>query len=142
MKPRAADIANHLAFLVQTHNLSAASLKTRRAAINSILDTKSSKSTASDPLITGVLKGNSQPISPSFDPKWDLAIVPNFLKGPRFRDNKLLDDVSLTYKTAFLVALASGRRTSEITNKSCIKGHFIKAPNHSLTLKFLPEFLT
>ena len=143
LKPRTADLANYLAHLAQAHSLSAASLKTHRSAIASVLATRGSRALASDPLITGVLKGiaNSQTRKRQFLPKWDLAVVLNYLKGPKFKDNKLLDHELLTYKTAFLTALASGRRASEISNLSGIKGDFILSPGRSLELKFLPDFL-
>ena len=61
MRPKPGDIANHLADLAQAHNLSAATLKTRRAAIRSVLSAKGDKAIATDPLVSAVLKGARQP---------------------------------------------------------------------------------
>ena len=104
MRPEPRDIANHLAYLAQTLNLSTATLKTRRAA-------KGDKSIASNPLVSAVLKGiaNMSHKTKTLTPKWDLAVVLNFLKSPTMRDNKSLDFKFLILKTVFLVALASGR---------------------------------
>ena len=143
MRPRPGDIANHLASLAKTHNLSAATLRTRRSAISSVLASKGGESVAADPIISSVIKGvaNLQHKTPRGLPKWDLAVVLNYLKSPKFRDNKLLSFDLLTYKTVFLITLASGRRASEVNNLSGIKGDIAKAPGGALTLRFLPEFL-
>lgn len=143
MRPKATHIANHLAMLADKHGLSAPTLRTRRSAIAAVLATKGDSSTAQDPVISGVIKGvaNSRAKAPKFIPKWDLAVVLDFLKGKKYKDNKLLSFDLLTYKTVFLVALASGRRASEITNLSGIEGDFSRAPNGSISLRFLPEFL-
>lgn len=143
MKPRASHIANHLAYLAETHGFSATSLKTRRSAIASVLATTGGTTVATDPLITGVLKGiaNSRQTKPKFTPQWDLAVVLDFLKSDPMKNNKLLSHDLLTYKTAFLVSLASGRRASEVTNLSGIKGDVCLGPDLSLSLKFLPEFM-
>lgn len=143
MRPRAADIANHLAHLAQSCGRSIASVKSRRAAIGSVLAAKGNRSIISDPLIKGVIKGigNSQRTRRSLVPQWDLAIVLDFLKGPKYKDNKTLKHDLLTYKTAFLLTLASGRRASEVANLSGSRKDFSRAPDHSLTLSFLPEFL-
>ena len=143
MRPRAAHIAGHLSYLAQTFNLSAATLRSRRAAIGSVLATRTNNSVATDPLISGVLKGiaNSQHRTPRLVPEWDLAVVLDLLKSPKYENNKLLPHDLLTYKTAFLIALASGRRASEITNLSGLRGDVHLAPQRSLSLKFLPEFL-
>ena len=143
MRPKPGDIANHLAHLSQTKNLTPSTLKTRRAAISSVLAAKGDKSTAADPVISGVIKGaaNLHHKKRSFLPKWDLAVVLNYLKSPKFAKNSLLTFDLLTYKTVFLIALASGRRASEISNLSGLQGDLAKAPKGALSLKFLPEFL-
>ena len=78
MRPRATDTANYLAYLAHTQNL----LKTCRSEISSVWAAKGLGSTASDPLITGVLKGtaNSQPRTPSLVLKWDLQSTSTFSK--------------------------------------------------------------
>ena len=73
MRPKPRGIANHLAFLSHTHNLSVATLKTRRAAIGSVLSAKGDKAIASDPIVSAVLKGaaNLAHKTRTLTPKWD-----------------------------------------------------------------------
>ena len=143
MNPDPRDLANHLSFLSTTLGLSAATLKTRRAAIGSVLAARGDKAISSNPIVAGVVKGaaNLNHRQRTLTPKWDLAVVLNFLKSPTMKDNKLLDFKHLTWKTVFLVALASGRRASEISNLSGIVGDISLSKKGAFSLKFLPEFL-
>ena len=47
-------------------------------------------------------------------PKWDLTLVFSVLVSPPFEPLQFCDFKELTLKTVFLLALASGRRCSEI----------------------------
>lgn len=82
-----------------------------------------------------------QPPKNRFVPQWDIAVVLNYLKGRLYKNNKDLSLPALSYKTAFLIALASGRRVSEISNLSGLQADVSHAPDGSITLKFLPDFL-
>ena len=143
MRPKPEDIANHLAHLAKSRGLTAATLKTRRAALGSVLATKGNADITSDPIISKLIRGiaNANHKVRVLAPKWDLAVVLKHLKSPEMRDNKLLDFKTLSLKTVFLVALASARRASEVSNLSGIKGDISKSRKGALCLKFLPEFL-
>ena len=142
-RPCAHHVANYLAFLSQVKGLSAATLKTRRAAIASVLSTSGLKQVTEHRSVSEVIKGaeNLQPRKNRFVPEWDLAVVLNYLKSNTMKNNRLLNLDLLTYKTAFLIALASGRRASEITNLSGLNGDLSFDPDGSICLKFLPDFL-
>ena len=54
-----------------------------------------------------------RPRAPRVEVKWDLAVVLQYLQTPRFHfDSVTLKD--LTLKTVFLLALALGKRRSEV----------------------------
>ena len=141
--PCARHVANYLAQLSQEEGLSAATLKTKRAAIASVLSAAGRKLVTEDKAVSEVIKGaeNLQPRKNKFVPEWDLAIVLNFLKSNEMKNNKSLSLNLLTFKTVFLIALASGRRASEITHLSGLKGDVTHDPDGSIYLKFLPDFL-
>ena len=143
MRPLPGEIANHLAHLSTTLNLTAATLKARRAALSSVFAARGNTTITLDPRISAVIKGaaNVNHKERVLTPKWDLAVVLNFLKSKNMKVNKMLDLKHLTFKTVFLIALASGRRASEITNLSGIKGDISTTSKGALCLKFLPEFL-
>ena len=94
-------------------------------------------------MVSAVIKGaaNLNHKARVLTPGWDLAVVLNFLKSPNMKNNRLLDLKHFTLKTVFLVALASGRRASEVSNLSSIKGDISKSKRGAFSLKFLPEFL-
>ena len=74
-------------------------------------------------------------VKPHF-PKWDLAVVLNALNTTPFEPLESCEFKELTYKTVFLTALASGRR-SEFHALSCYDVHFT---NQSVNLMTFPGF--
>ena len=78
-RPCAHHVANYLAFLSQVNGLSAATLKTRQAAIVLVLSTSGLSSVTEDRLVSEVIKGaeNLQPRKNRFVPEWDLAVFLN-----------------------------------------------------------------
>lgn len=75
-------------------------------------------------------------------PKWDLGLVLSFLKRPPFEPAETIDLRFLSYKCCFLLALASGRRRSEIhafsISDACLRFNRDKS---SVTLLTDPAFL-
>ncbi|VDI29195.1 Hypothetical predicted protein [Mytilus galloprovincialis] len=75
-------------------------------------------------------------------PKWDLGLVLSFLKLPPFEPAETIDLRFLSYKCCFLLALASGRRRSEIhafsISDACLRFNRDKS---SVTLLTDPAFL-
>lgn len=143
VRPRSHQVANYMAYLSQSKKLSASTLKTRKAAIASVMKTAGVKDVTQSVTVSQVISGaeNMQPPKDKFVPQWDIAVILNYLKGKSFRTNKELSLPALSYKTSFLIALASGRRVSEISNLSGLKEDVSHSPDGSITLKFLPDFL-
>ena len=90
-----------------------------------------------------VIKGVSleQARVPRRVPSWDLFLVLASLREAPFEPLGTADFSFLTYKTVFLVALALGRRSSELASISGLPGDVSREPDGSISLLFLPEFL-
>ncbi len=73
-------------------------------------------------------------------PSWDLPTVLKFLNGSPFEPIQSASLRDLTIKTAFLVAMASGRRCSEL--HALATGQFIVFSNSGVFLHFRPGFLS
>ena len=72
-------------------------------------------------------------------PDWNLSLVLRCLSKPPFESLKLASDKHLTWKTSFLLALASTKRVSELHGLSFRVRH-----SHgwsSCTFSFLPDFV-
>ena len=69
-----------------------------------------------DTIIRDLLKGfkRERPIPHKHVVDWDIRLVLSFFQSGRFRDWSRLSDKELTLKTLFLVALATGKRRSEL----------------------------
>ena len=141
--PRTHQVANYLAHLSKDKGLSAATLKTRRAAISAVLTATGRKNVTQSSMVSGIIKGaeNLQPRRDNLVPDWDLAVVLHYLKSGILKNNRLLNLTMLTYKTAFLLALATGRRASELSRLSGLDADISHAPDGTIHLKFLPGFL-
>ena len=141
--PSSADVANHLAYLAKHRKLSVAYLRVRRAAISSTLTSAGYINVTDSPVITNVLRGISlsQARLRSRIPKWDIRPVLQYLLSSAFEPLERAPLKALTHKTCFLIALASGRRASEILNLSGIPGEVAYEPDGTASLVFLPEFL-
>lgn len=74
-------------------------------------------------------------------PAWDLRVVLHYLMSPQFEPLCDASLRSLTLKTAFLLALASGRRASEVHALSGLQHDVSYERDGSASLVFLPEFL-
>ena len=79
--------------------------------------------------------------SPKRIPAWDLFSVLESLREPSFEPLVQCDFQSLSWKTVFLVALASGRRGSEIHALSGLPQDIAWESDGSISLRFLPDFL-
>ena len=69
-----------------------------------------------DPVIADLIKSfkRERPIPIKHVPQWDLRLVLDFYKSGRFANWDTLSDKELTLKTIFLMALATGKRRSEL----------------------------
>ena len=93
-------------------------------------------------LISDVVRGISaaRASEPRRIPRWDLFLVLDFLRSAPFEPLSSADRKHLTLKTVFLIALASGRRCSEVHGLSGLAGDIATERDGSMLLNFLPEF--
>ena len=74
-------------------------------------------------------------------PRWDIFLVLAFLREARFEPLSQASYADLTYKTFFLITLATARRVSEVHSLSGLISDVSFLPDGSAELLFLPEFL-
>ena len=82
---------------------------------------------------------NKRPRVRNIWPSWDLPKVLEFLRGRPFEPMQSASLRDLTLKTIFLIAIASGRRCSEL--HALAIGRFMVFSNEGVTLYFRPGFL-
>jgi hypothetical protein len=143
LAPLDVQLANHLAFLSDSLNLSPSALRVRRAAVRTTLRQLGSSALTFTPIVSDVIKGAALRAarSPTRVPAWDLFLVLAFLRGPPFEPLETASWGDLSLKTFFLVCLASGRRVSEVHGLSGQASDVAFEANGSVSLRFLPEFI-
>ena len=136
-------LADFFIFLFEEKKLAISTIKGYRSMISHTLSFSSSKACA-DPSISELMRALElkRPVSRSLTPKWDLSCVLwSLTKAPY----EPLDQASLqhlTWKTVFLLTLASSKRRSEIHALSVEDGHCRFNSNYeSVTLLTQPGFL-
>ena len=139
--PSQVQLANYLAFLSKIKKLSASAVKGHRSAISTTLKQLGRRSFSEDPLLRDIMKGASlqEARTRKRFPAWDVFTVLKMLRLPPYEPIESVELKFLAYKTAFLIALASGRRCSEI--HALQFGSLAYEPDGSISLRFLPEFL-
>ena len=141
--PSELDLGNFLAHLSQDCRLSASSVRVYRAAICTTLRQLGAPTFSDSPILRDLIRGASirEARSPRRLPAWDLFLVLSSLRETPYEPLFSSDLKSLTCKTVFLIALASGRRASEVCNLSGLSSDIATQQDGSFVLKFLPEFL-
>lgn len=141
--PSSINLANFLASLSADRGLSASSLSAHRAAISSTIRQMGGPSLSDAPLLRDIVRGAalSAPRSAKRAPAWDLFLVLASLREPPYEPIHTTSLKLLTLKTAFLIALASGRRCSEVHALSGIPDDVAREPHGAFSLRFLPDFL-
>ena len=91
-------------------------MKGHRSAIATMLKQLGWRSFSEDPLLRDVIRGVSlnEVHAPKRFPDWDILPVLESLRLPPYEPIESCELKFLSYKAAFLVALASGRRCCEI----------------------------
>ena len=142
-KPSEIELANFLAYLFHDCKLSASSVRVYRAAICTTLRQLGSESFPNSPLLRDLIRGVSikEARTPKRLPAWDLFLVLASLREAPYEPLFSADLKSLTCKTVFLIALASGRRASEVCSLSGLGPDIATQRDGTYILKFLPEFL-
>ncbi|KAL8597793.1 hypothetical protein ACOMHN_004908 [Nucella lapillus] len=141
--PSRTHLVNFLGHLSMSRSLSSSSVRGYRAAICTTLRQIGGPDFSEDPLLRDLLRGISavNAASPKRVPMWDLFLVLNSLLVPPYEPLVSIQMELLSFKTVFLVALASGRRRSEIHALSGLSQDVGFHPDGSVSLRFLPEFL-
>ena len=136
------DLARFLACLYD-QGKATATIRVHRAAICTTLRQLGLPSFSENVLIRDTLTGasNYEARNPRRCPSWDLFLVLESLKSSPFEPLSKAELKFLSFKTLFLIALASGRRMSEVNNLSGLEKDIAREPDGSFALNFLPEFL-
>ena len=121
------NVAEFIIFLHEVKKCKASTLAGYRSAINEIHAGWKNSSVGTDKILSKLVKGifNSNPITQQLLPSWDLPLVLETLSKPPFEPLRSVELKFLTWKTVFLIALASASRISELhalsTNQACLR---------------------
>ena len=143
--PSVSQFADFLTYLHSVKELTAITIAGYRTVISTtvaITRGVNHPSFASSVVITQLINGfkHAAPLRRSLCPKWDVTVVLTFLRE-RCEPLHSLTIKVLTYKTVFLLALATARRVSGLHAISGLPDDVVFARhNSSVTLAFLPEF--
>ena len=134
-------IANFLGTLYKK-NLSHSTIAGYRSAISSYLDPIDGFRVGDHPTLTRTVKGvfTLRPPARTLAPSWNLTKVLKKLRGPPFEP---FLDVGLKWvslKTAFLIALATAGRKSDISKLGCFEPH-IRYEKNPVGIRFVPRTL-
>ena len=142
--PSVTTMADFLIFLFEEKKLLPASIKGYRSAIASTLKHLSSVDFSCHPVLSDIIRSMEleKPVISRVVPHWDLSLVLDSLKKSPFEPMSSCSLKCLTQKTVFLIALASGRRRSELHALSATPGSVkFSANKSSVELHFFPGFL-
>ena len=142
--PTVMALADFLIFLFEEKKLSPTSVKGYRSAISFTLKHFSSVDFSSDPVLADIIRSMEleKPIVSWVVPYWDFSLVLDCLKESPFEPMSSCSFKCLSQKAVFLIALASGRRRSEINAISAASGAVnFSADKSSVKLHFFPGFL-
>ena len=137
-------LADFLVFLFESKGLCPSTIKGYRSAISRTIHISGGPDFGINEHISLLVRSFSleRPRQKTLVPKWDLGLVLSFLKLPPFEPAETIDLRFLSYKCCFLLALASGRRRSEIhafsISDACLRFNRDKS---SVTLLTDPAFL-
>ena len=110
-------LADFFVYLFQVKRLNPRTIKGYRSAISSTISSHGSTTELStSPELSSLIRSFQldRPPQRKIAPQWNLSLVLQALLKPPFEPISRCDLKSLTLKTVFLVALASGRRRSEL----------------------------
>ena len=140
--PSVIALADFLIFLFEEMKLTPVSVKGYRSAISSRLKHLSSIDLSSNPVLSDIIKPSKKPVVSKVVPHWDLSLVLDCLKVSPFEPISSCSLKYLTQKTVFLIALAPGRRRSEIHALSASSSSVnFSADKCSVKPQFFPRFI-
>ena len=142
--PSSCHLANYLAFLSCDKGLSASLVKVNRSAICTSICQMGRPTFSGDPLLWNLVRGADLVEAKSPLPDPILGPIPGPLgSSPSSLHEPLKQSClkHLTFKTTFLVFLASGKRFSMVHALSGLPSDMAFEPDGSMSLHFLPHFL-
>ena len=109
-------IADFLIFLFSEKKCQISTIKGYRSMISNTLKFKTGNRIGSNPVLSELIRSFElqRPVQRSLTPKWDLSWVLVCLQKPPFEPLDKASKFHATIKTAFLLALATAKRCSEI----------------------------
>ena len=109
-------IADFLIFLFSEKKCQISTIKGYRSMISNTLKFKTGNRIGSNPVLSELIRSFElqRPVQRSLTPKWDLSWVLVSLQKPPFEPLDKASKFHVTIKTAFLLALATAKRCSEI----------------------------
>ncbi len=136
-------LADYFLFLDAELQLSFAKIMSIRTAMRTPLHLVNRKDILLSPELKLVLKGikaGKNPIRPN-PVAWNLPRVLDYLKSKPFFHLKTLSEEKLLSKTLFLLAMASGKRASELAALGAAHPYCIFPHGERVILGYLPGFL-
>ena len=134
-------LADFFVYLFQVKHLNPRTIKGYRSAISSTISACGSRTEFSDSQELGSLIRSFQlerPPQRKIAPQWNLSLVLQSLLKPPFEPIAKCELKFLTLKTVFLVALASGRRRSEL-HALCFDSHHFRQNQDQSMVTLYPD---
>ena len=138
--PPVNQLTEFLLYLYKEKNLSQGTVKSYRSAICTTIRQSGGPDLASDPILRELVN-SLKIIGPKPIPRvpdWDVFIVLEALKSNPFEPPEKCTLENWSYKTAFLMALATAKRRSEL---HALDYNSIRWAEDSVTLSTLPDFV-
>ena len=135
------ELAEFFLFLFHEKGLNPRTIKGYRSAISSTISSCGSRSEITNSAeITSLIRSFQleRPPKLKIAPQWNLSLVLQALVKPPFEPIHSIELKFLTLKTVFLVALASGRRRSEI-HALCYDSHHFRQNQDQSVLTLYPD---
>ncbi|MEE9220529.1 MAG: hypothetical protein V3U34_03240 [candidate division NC10 bacterium] len=133
-------LADYLVELFQVRELALNTIIGHKSAISATWRLAGLPNLTLSPLITTLVEGFRvrRPTVRETFPPWDLSVVLNYLMGPPFEPLSKASLKFVTFKTVFLLALASAARRSELHALSMKDGHIVFSSNYT-SVSLRPE---
>ena len=144
LDPSPRRVADFFTHLFDDKKLSVSTIKGYRSCIaNTLSFVRSGAKIGSDPILSELIRSFelSRPVSHSLAPKWDLSCVLWSLTKEPYEPLVAADLKYVTWKTVFLLTLASAKRRSEIHALSIDDSHLRFNADDSVTLTCEAGFL-
>jgi len=138
--PPVNQLTEFLLYLDKEKNLSQGTVKSYRSAICTTIRQSGGPDLASDPILRELVN-SLKILGPKPTPRvpdWDVFIVLEALKGKPFEPPETCTLENWSYKTAFLLALATAKRRSEL---HALDYNSIRWAEDSVTMSTLPDFV-